>query len=247
MFLQFCTVTVLHMPSQLLAKTLTDCCSIPLRTEQRSYVLTQLWFQLCNNITQGFKWRRNNLADVSLSSSLMFEVKHCRSWKISLTGTMDHQAFEKTLARTVCFIFSSTMRFNVTEGAPIGANLKGLCYLMRCETLETCWRHLSVHRCSHWTGQWGVNKSPASKTSILLWSVDATPSSHAFPVFMIAFLCVPHPQCFIRGGEDVAARWSDHKLQWARQSGWWKESGMLLDNILLMASDIWPNLQKVFF
>lgn len=50
-------------------------------------------------------------------------------------------------------------------------------------------------------------------------------------VFMVAFLCVPHPQCFIRGGEDVAARWSDHKFQWAHQSGWWKESDMLLDFI----------------
>lgn len=49
-------------------------------------------------------------------------------------------------------------------------------------------------------------------------------------------------QCFIRGGEDVTARWSDHKLQRAHQSGQWKR----MINISFMASD-GKNLQKLCF
>lgn len=65
------------------------------------------------------------------------------------------------------------------------------------------------------TGKWGVNKSSASKF-FLLFSVDGTPFSHSFPVChgCLSFCPPPpHTQCFIRGGEDIAARWSDHKLQ----------------------------------
>lgn len=105
------------------------------------------------------------------------------------------------------------MHFKVLEGVLVGARLERLRKLMemRRETLETRWRRLSVQM----EPLNEVETPSIFRLQILSAAVSLViPPSRSFPVFTVVFLLVYFSsQRFIGGGEDVTARWPDHKLQ----------------------------------